>query len=50
MQHSPLFSQHCLAGWENVIPSSKPTLSSLDLRASLEENPFHHPHLVRTAC
>ncbi|PKK24051.1 migration and invasion inhibitory protein, transcript variant X2 [Columba livia] len=36
---------HCLAGWENVIPSSNPTLSSLDLRASLEENPSHHPHL-----
>uniref|UniRef100_A0A8D0EUT4 Migration and invasion inhibitory protein n=1 Tax=Strix occidentalis caurina TaxID=311401 RepID=A0A8D0EUT4_STROC len=38
---------HCLAGWENTIPSSNPTLSSLDLRASLEEKPSHHPHLVR---
>ncbi|XP_065711247.2 migration and invasion-inhibitory protein [Patagioenas fasciata] len=36
---------HCLAGWENVIPSSNPTLSSLDLRASLEENPSHHLRL-----
>ncbi|KAM6371645.1 migration and invasion-inhibitory protein isoform 1-T3 [Pluvialis apricaria] len=34
---------HCLAGWKNVIPSSDPTLSSLDLRASLEEKPPHHP-------
>ncbi|KAM9217837.1 migration and invasion-inhibitory protein [Leptosomus discolor] len=40
---------HCLAGWENIIPSSNPTLSSLDLRASLEEKPSHHPRLVRTA-
>ena len=48
MQHSHLFSQHCLAGWENT-PSRNPMLSSLDLRASLEEKP-HHPHLVRTAC
>ncbi|XP_074749410.1 migration and invasion-inhibitory protein isoform X2 [Strix uralensis] len=36
---------HCLAGWENTIPSSNPTLSSLDLRASLEEKPSHHPRL-----
>ncbi|XP_054705555.1 migration and invasion-inhibitory protein isoform X3 [Grus americana] len=36
---------HCLAGWENLIPSSDPTLSSLDLQASLEEKPFHHPRL-----
>ncbi|KAM6336681.1 migration and invasion-inhibitory protein isoform 3-T4 [Alca torda] len=36
---------HCLAGWENIIPSSNPTLSSLDLRASLEEKPPHHPRL-----
>ncbi|KAM7083690.1 migration and invasion-inhibitory protein isoform 5-T5 [Ciconia maguari] len=36
---------HCLAGWENIIPSSNPTLSSLDLRASLEEKPSHHPRL-----
>ncbi|XP_035757715.1 migration and invasion-inhibitory protein isoform X2 [Egretta garzetta] len=35
---------HCLAGWENI-PSSNPTLSSLDLRASLEEKPSHHPRL-----
>ncbi|XP_061868712.1 migration and invasion-inhibitory protein isoform X2 [Colius striatus] len=37
---------HCLAGWENVIPSSNPPLSSLDLWASLEEQPSHHPHLL----
>ncbi|XP_040442142.1 migration and invasion-inhibitory protein isoform X1 [Falco naumanni] len=36
---------HCLAGWENIIPSSNPVLSSLDLRASLEEKPSHHPRL-----
>ncbi|XP_030363411.1 migration and invasion-inhibitory protein isoform X1 [Strigops habroptila] len=36
---------HCLAGWKNIIPSSNPTLSSLDLRASLEENSPHHPRL-----
>ncbi|XP_059686077.1 migration and invasion-inhibitory protein isoform X1 [Gavia stellata] len=36
---------HCLAGWKNIIPSSNPTLSSLDLRASLEEKPSHHPRL-----
>ncbi|XP_065594223.1 migration and invasion-inhibitory protein isoform X2 [Cyrtonyx montezumae] len=35
---------HCLVGWENI-PSSDPTLSSLDLRASLEEIP-HHSHLL----
>ncbi|NWH78287.1 MIIP protein, partial [Piaya cayana] len=29
---------HCLAGWKNI-PSSNPTLSSLDLRASLKEKP-----------
>ncbi|XP_026718398.1 migration and invasion-inhibitory protein isoform X2 [Athene cunicularia] len=38
---------HCLAGWESIIPSSNPTLSSLDLRASLEEKLSHHPHLGR---
>lgn len=38
-------SSHCLAGWENIIPSSNPTLSSLDLRASLEQKPPHHPRL-----
>ncbi|XP_064326475.1 migration and invasion-inhibitory protein isoform X2 [Phalacrocorax carbo] len=37
---------HCLAGWENIIPSCNPTLSSLDLRASLEDKPSHHPHLL----
>ncbi|XP_017687483.1 PREDICTED: migration and invasion-inhibitory protein isoform X1 [Lepidothrix coronata] len=36
---------HCLAGWENIIPPSNPRLSSLDLRASLEERPSPHPHL-----
>lgn len=36
---------HCLAGWENIIPSSNLTLSSLDLRTSLEEKPSHHPRL-----
>ncbi|XP_054251066.1 migration and invasion-inhibitory protein [Indicator indicator] len=36
---------HCLAGWENTIPSSTPTHSSLDLRASLEEKPSHYPPL-----
>uniref|UniRef100_A0A669QQL9 Migration and invasion inhibitory protein n=1 Tax=Phasianus colchicus TaxID=9054 RepID=A0A669QQL9_PHACC len=35
---------HCLVGWENTIPSSDPTVSSLDLRASLEEKP-HHSHV-----
>ncbi|XP_063273466.1 migration and invasion-inhibitory protein isoform X2 [Prinia subflava] len=28
---------HCLAGWESLVPSSNPLLSSLDLRASLEK-------------
>ncbi|XP_065552800.1 migration and invasion-inhibitory protein-like isoform X2 [Lathamus discolor] len=37
---------HCLAGWKNIISSSNPMLSSLDLRASLEETPPHHPHLL----
>ncbi|XP_065552336.1 migration and invasion-inhibitory protein-like isoform X1 [Lathamus discolor] len=36
---------HCLAGWKNIISCSNPMLSSLDLRASLEETPPHHPHL-----
>ncbi|KAM6191711.1 migration and invasion-inhibitory protein [Sarcoramphus papa] len=36
---------HCLAGWENIMPSSNTMLSSLDLRASLEEKPPCHPHL-----
>ncbi|KAM6402581.1 migration and invasion-inhibitory protein isoform 2-T3 [Rhynochetos jubatus] len=36
---------HCLAGLENIVPSGDPTLSSLDLRASLEEKPSHHPRL-----
>ncbi|XP_064028314.1 migration and invasion-inhibitory protein isoform X2 [Pogoniulus pusillus] len=36
---------HCLAGWENTIPSSTPTHSSLDLRASLEEQPSHYSAL-----
>uniref|UniRef100_A0A8C3NVW8 Migration and invasion inhibitory protein n=1 Tax=Cyanoderma ruficeps TaxID=181631 RepID=A0A8C3NVW8_9PASS len=30
---------HCLAGWENMVPSSSTPLSSLDLRASLKEKP-----------
>uniref|UniRef100_A0A7M4F3K0 Migration and invasion inhibitory protein n=1 Tax=Crocodylus porosus TaxID=8502 RepID=A0A7M4F3K0_CROPO len=30
---------HCLVGWENVIPFGSPTMSSLDLRTSLEEKP-----------
>ncbi|XP_061306042.1 migration and invasion-inhibitory protein isoform X2 [Pezoporus flaviventris] len=34
---------HCLAGWKNTISCSNPMLSSLDLRASLEEKPPHHP-------
>ncbi|XP_053941807.1 migration and invasion-inhibitory protein [Cuculus canorus] len=38
---------HCLAGWKNIIPSSDPTLSSLDLRASLKEKPSHHARLVK---
>ncbi|XP_066420095.1 migration and invasion-inhibitory protein isoform X1 [Molothrus aeneus] len=38
-------SSHCLAGWENMIPSSSTLLSSLDLRASLEEKPSPSPHL-----
>uniref|UniRef100_A0A8C3KBI9 Migration and invasion inhibitory protein n=1 Tax=Calidris pygmaea TaxID=425635 RepID=A0A8C3KBI9_9CHAR len=41
---------HCLAGWENTVPSSIPTLSSLDLRASLGEKPPHRPGLVRINC
>uniref|UniRef100_A0A8V0Z1A3 Migration and invasion inhibitory protein n=1 Tax=Gallus gallus TaxID=9031 RepID=A0A8V0Z1A3_CHICK len=41
---------HCLVGWENTIPSSDPTVSSLDLRASLKEKPPHPSHLVRIAC
>ncbi|XP_042651054.1 migration and invasion-inhibitory protein isoform X2 [Tyto alba] len=36
---------HCLAGWENIIPSSNPRLSSLDLQASLEKKPSQHPCL-----
>lgn len=36
---------HCLAGWENVVPSSSALLSSLDLRASLEEKPSPCPGL-----
>ncbi|KAM9521320.1 uncharacterized protein ACIB01_016256 isoform 2-T2 [Guaruba guarouba] len=36
---------HCLAGWKNSISCSNPLLSSLDLRASLEEKPPHHPRL-----
>lgn len=36
---------HCLVGWENTIPSSDPTVSSLDLRASLKEKPPHPSHL-----
>ncbi|XP_052547559.1 migration and invasion-inhibitory protein isoform X2 [Tympanuchus pallidicinctus] len=32
---------HCLVGWENTIPSSDPTVSSLDLQASLKEKPHH---------
>ncbi|XP_066190424.1 migration and invasion-inhibitory protein isoform X1 [Sylvia atricapilla] len=38
---------HCLAGWENMVPSSNVLLSSLDLRASLEEkpSPFSSPGL-----
>ncbi|XP_059343426.1 migration and invasion-inhibitory protein isoform X1 [Ammospiza nelsoni] len=38
-------SSHCLAGWENMVPSSSTLLSSLDLRASLEEKPSPYPHL-----
>ncbi|XP_019367258.1 PREDICTED: migration and invasion-inhibitory protein [Gavialis gangeticus] len=30
---------HCLVGWENVISFGSPTMSSLDLRTSLEEKP-----------
>ncbi|KAM7139413.1 migration and invasion-inhibitory protein isoform 1-T1 [Macrochelys suwanniensis] len=37
---------HCLAGWENVVPSSSPTLSSLDLRTSLEQKPTDRSHLT----
>ncbi|XP_067422934.1 migration and invasion-inhibitory protein [Emydura macquarii macquarii] len=37
---------HCLAGWENVVPSSNPTLSGLDLRTSLEQKPTDHSHLT----
>nr|XP_008165439.3 LOW QUALITY PROTEIN: migration and invasion-inhibitory protein [Chrysemys picta bellii] len=37
---------HCLAGWENVVPSSSPTLSSLDLRTSLQQKPTDHSHLT----
>ncbi|XP_041332456.1 migration and invasion-inhibitory protein [Pyrgilauda ruficollis] len=36
---------HCMAGWENMVPSSSTLLSSLDLRASLEEKPSPCPHL-----
>ncbi|XP_062363497.1 migration and invasion-inhibitory protein isoform X2 [Cinclus cinclus] len=36
---------HCLAGWENMVPSSKALLSSLDLRASLEEKASPYPCL-----
>nr|XP_013795469.1 PREDICTED: migration and invasion-inhibitory protein isoform X3 [Apteryx mantelli mantelli] len=39
---------HCLVGWENVISSSNPRLSSLDLRTSLKDKTSHHPHLVRS--
>ncbi|XP_014796889.1 PREDICTED: migration and invasion-inhibitory protein isoform X2 [Calidris pugnax] len=39
---------HCLAGWENTVPSSSPTLGSLGLRASLGEKPPHRAGLVRT--
>ncbi|XP_075762342.1 migration and invasion-inhibitory protein isoform X3 [Pelodiscus sinensis] len=35
---------HCLAGWENVVPSTSPTLSSLDLRTSLEQKPTDPSH------
>lgn len=38
-QASLLSPQHCLVGWENVIPFGSPTMSSLDLRTSLEEKP-----------
>ncbi|XP_054147940.1 migration and invasion-inhibitory protein [Melozone crissalis] len=38
-------SSHCLAGWENMVLSSSTVLSSLDLRASLEEKPSPYPHL-----
>ncbi|XP_063001278.1 migration and invasion-inhibitory protein [Elgaria multicarinata webbii] len=34
---------HCLAGWENPLPASGPTLSSLDLRASVEPAPAVRP-------
>ncbi|OWK50606.1 Migration and invasion-inhibitory protein [Lonchura striata] len=36
---------HCLAGWENMVPSSNTLLSNLDLRASLEEKASPCPHL-----
>ncbi|XP_038015677.1 migration and invasion-inhibitory protein isoform X3 [Motacilla alba alba] len=36
---------HCLAGWESMVASSSTLLSSLDLRASLEEKPSPCPHL-----
>ncbi|XP_071622936.1 migration and invasion-inhibitory protein isoform X2 [Heliangelus exortis] len=36
---------HCLAGWENSFPSSKPKLSTLDLGSSLAGKLPHHPHL-----
>ncbi|KAM4646357.1 uncharacterized protein AAGF69_013399 [Amazona ochrocephala] len=36
---------HCLTGWKNSISCSNPLLSSLDLRASLEEKPPLHPRL-----
>lgn len=36
---------HCLAGWENMVPSSNTLLSSLDLRASLEEKSSPCPQL-----
>ncbi|XP_064253089.1 migration and invasion-inhibitory protein isoform X2 [Passer domesticus] len=36
---------HCMAGWENMVPSSSTLLSSLDLRTSLEEKPSPCSHL-----
>uniref|UniRef100_A0A8D0GZU7 Migration and invasion inhibitory protein n=1 Tax=Sphenodon punctatus TaxID=8508 RepID=A0A8D0GZU7_SPHPU len=35
---------HCLAGWENAVPSHSPTLSSLDLWTSLESKAARHSH------
>nr|XP_032631283.1 migration and invasion-inhibitory protein isoform X2 [Chelonoidis abingdonii] len=37
---------HCLASWENVVHSSSPTLSSLDLRTSLQQKPTDRSHLT----